>query len=140
MENRPADVLIPHFAGGRPLALDIIVVSPLQIQFVDRAGESPGIALEQRHRQKCLKYTEACMTEGIVFQPLVVETLGGWDKGAEATIARVGKAMALESGQTANEVVRHLFGRLSVLLMRGKSCLLLSRTPTHTNAILNGVS
>ena len=52
VEDRPADVLLPFFAGGRHCACDVAVVSPLQAQFIDRAGAEPGYALQQRLSQK----------------------------------------------------------------------------------------
>ena len=41
-DGRPADVLLPNFAGGRHAALDVTVVSSLQAQLVDRAGVEAG--------------------------------------------------------------------------------------------------
>ena len=47
-------------------------------------------------------------------------------------LARSGAA--LEEG----EVVKHLFQRLSVLLMRGNSQLILSRSPSHPDTAISG--
>ena len=69
-DQRPADVLIPLWAGGHDAALDITVINPLQIQTVDRAARESGHALDMRYRQKMNKYGELCAAEGIVFQPL----------------------------------------------------------------------
>ena len=75
----------------------------------------------------------------MVFQPLVLETFGGWDKDGAATIAKIRKAMALQSGQEEGMVIKHLFGRLSILLMRDNASLLLNRVPTYTEASIDGI-
>ena len=58
--SRPADVMLPHFEGGRHLLLDVSVVSSLQAQLVDRAATEPGHALQHRYAEKLRKYGEAC--------------------------------------------------------------------------------
>jgi hypothetical protein len=44
-EARPADVLIPHWTGGRDTALDLTVINPLQERLVRQAATTPGHAL-----------------------------------------------------------------------------------------------
>ena len=53
---------------------------------IQRAAREPGYALQMRTQQKWSKYGEACRLEGITFQPMVVETCGGWEDGAEQII------------------------------------------------------
>ena len=50
--ERPADVLLPHHAGGKHEALDICVVSSLQVQLVDHAAVEHGHALAHHYQQK----------------------------------------------------------------------------------------
>ena len=130
-DRRPADVLLPNYAGGRPLEIDVSVVSSLQVQLIARAAEEAGHALDHRYQEKWRKYGELCAAEGIVFQPLPVEVLGGWHEAAVGHIKKLGQALARSTGQDACEVVRHLFGRLSVLLMKGNSQLALTHRPSH---------
>ena len=85
---RPADVLLPHHAGGLHEALDVCVVSSLQSQLVDRASEEPGHALRHRYHQKCSKYEEDCLAEGIAFKPIPFEVLGGIHHVAAGVIKR----------------------------------------------------
>ena len=42
-DRRPADVLIPHWAGGKDAALDVTVINPLQVATVAEAAVSPGL-------------------------------------------------------------------------------------------------
>ena len=51
-DRRPADVLVPHWAGGRDAALDVTVVNPLQAATVAGAAATPGHALTYAHTRK----------------------------------------------------------------------------------------
>ena len=63
----------------------------------------------------------------MVFQPVPIEVLGGWHEAGARLVKQLGLAMARSTGQEQDEVVRHLFGKLSVLLMRGTAQLVLNR-------------
>ena len=91
-----------------------------------------------RYQQKWSKYGEACLAEGIQFYPLPVETTGGWEEGAAAIIKRLGKALARASCQEEGEAVKHLFGKLSILLMRSNASMILNRVHAHTHPSING--
>ena len=43
--SRPADILLPTWHQGRPAALDVHIISPLQQQLVHRTTHTPGHAL-----------------------------------------------------------------------------------------------
>ena len=118
---RPADVLLPHWAGGRHAALDVCVVSSLQAGLVAKEAEEPGSALKHRHQQKWNKYGEACLKEGLVFIPLACQVLGAWSEMAIETISRLSDCVAMAGGQPKSDAKRHLFGRLSILLMKGNT-------------------
>jgi len=47
-----------------------------------RAADNPASAIENRKSSKMRYHFVACKRDGIDFQPLVVETFGGWDKDA----------------------------------------------------------
>ena len=82
---RPADVLIPHWTGGKDTALDVTVVSPLLADRLDSSITTPGYTLTMAFNNKCRDYLEPCEREGLCFIPLPVETLGGWhEKAAES--------------------------------------------------------
>ena len=89
VDHRPADVLIPNWAGGLHAALDVTVINPLQIQTLERAATDPGYALGLRYQQKWAKYGDLCRSEGIKFCPLPVETLGGWHEDAVMLIRKL---------------------------------------------------
>ena len=121
------------------MALDVTVVNPLCPSLVNRAAAEPGHALSVAHQRKWQRHGEACMAEGLVFCPLAVETLGGWSGSATDQIRRLGVALARANSQDESEAVKHLFGRLSILLMRGNSSLMLNRVPSYPPPHISGV-
>ena len=75
---RPADVMLPRFAGGRHMAVDITVVSSLQAQLVTREAEEPGSALQHRFSEKWRKYCEACQQGGDPAAASTYDCSGGY--------------------------------------------------------------
>ena len=59
--GKPADVFIPHWAGGKDVA----------------------------HNRKLAKSFEPCQQEGITFVPIAVESLGAWHKSAVKEINKL---------------------------------------------------
>ncbi len=76
-QTRPADVYLPHWTSGRPAALDIHVISPLQEQLVAEAAFTPGHALQVGVQRKLASNLPSCRSAGIECIPVVAETLGG---------------------------------------------------------------
>ena len=137
-DDRPADVLIPVWSGGRDTALDFTVVNPLQEALVNAASEDGSSAVEHAHQLKLRKYGERCEGEGILFLPMAVDTLGGWHPEALEVITRLGRQLARNVGKLDEEVVRHLRQRLGVLLVRDNVAMLCARTPTFPPAEVDG--
>ena len=48
-EARPADILLPHWTGGRDTALDITVINPLQLAYVNKSAANAGHALRKAY-------------------------------------------------------------------------------------------
>ena len=97
-----------------------------------------GSALEHRFQSKMSKYFEACRTQGIHFLPLPVSTLGGWHSRAISALTRLGRQLGRQTGREEDLTVRHLFQRLSTLLMKANASLILSRTPVHSTQEVDG--
>ena len=115
-DRRPADILVPLWAGGRDAAFDVTVVHPLQDATVVRAATEPGHALNFAHDRKLRGAEEDCRQQGIAFLPLVAESLGGWHPCAEREVRKLGSALARHTGQLEGEAIAHLWGRLGILL------------------------
>ena len=52
---------------------------------------------------------------------------------------KLGAALARQSGREEAECVRHLFQRLSILLVKGNAALFLNRQPHHPEPEIDGV-
>ena len=126
-QSRPADVYIPSWIDGRKTAFDVSVVSPTQDAIVDRAADFAAAAIEMRKNAKRRSHFENCRAQGIAFQPLVVETFGGWDSEAVKFLKDLARQSARRWGKTNSEEIKFFFQRLSVSLQRGNAALLIER-------------
>ena len=118
--SRPADVYLPYWVRGQPAALDVTVISTLQQQTLTGAASMPGHALQVGEDRKMAAHADACQAVGVVFVPLVMETLGGWCNEAIRTIRRIGRQQGQRLGIPPAESTRHLFQRLAISLWRGE--------------------
>ena len=128
--SRPADIFLPTWKRGMPAALDVHVISPLQLQTKDKAAIIQGHALKVGEQRKMAAHGEECKEAGINFIPIVVETLGGWSSEAIQTIADIGRLQGQCLGITPGDSIRHLFQRLAISLWRGNATLWLNRLST----------
>ena len=67
--SKPADVLIPNFAG-KPLALDVTIVHPPTPARLTSSASNLGQTLITAYNKKCRHTFEACSDEGIVVVPV----------------------------------------------------------------------
>ena len=130
-DARPADLLIPRWEGGKDTALDVTVVSALQQAMVAGSASTDGFAVGKAFDRKVARVGEACRQEGIAFIPVAADTLGGWHKVAVEQIKKLGAVLARHRGEDEQIEVRHLFQRLSLLLMRGNASLIINRVPAE---------
>ena len=123
-DRRPADLLIPHWTGGRDSALDVTVTHPLRPTVLAGAAAEPGYAAEAAYKRKMADSAEDCQREGILFLPMAAESQQG-DKLASA--------LARHTGEDERVASRQLWQRLAVTLQKGNTALVLNRTPAANN-------
>ena len=70
---------------------------------------------------------------------MVVESFGGWHEPFVREVERVGAALARQSGQEEEEAVRHLWGKLGMLLQRGNAAILANRVPSFPVPAIDGI-
>ena len=63
----------------------------------------------------------------IFFQPLVVETFGGWDSDALAYLKKIARQAARRWGKNDALEIKNFFQKLSVSLQRSNAALLVDR-------------
>ena len=112
--EKPADVFIPFFAGGKPAAIDISIVNPLSVNLLRRAAEKSGAALEERFSQKCRKYQERCGAKNVIFLPFVLEVFGGFNSEDLKIISKIARGHAFHGWEDYKTSKKHMFQRISV--------------------------
>ena len=124
---RPADIFIPQWLDGRKIAFDVSVISPTQEALLHRAADTSAAAIESRKATKIRAHFDNCRAEGIFFQPLVVESFGGWDNEAVTFLKKIATQDARRWGKSSALEIKHFFQRLSIALQRGNAALLIER-------------
>ena len=61
-----------------------------------------------------------------------------WHEAAVREVERLGAALARQSGQEEEEAVRHLWGKLGMLLQRGNAAILANRVPSFPAPAIDG--
>ena len=77
------------------------------------------------------KHVDNCRAVGLFFEPLVVETFGGWDPGAVKVLKQFAVLSAPRKNISPALEIKQFFQRLSVTLQRGNATLLLCRDSNY---------
>ena len=121
--------MLPHYTMGRDTLYDVTVINAMRQDLLNRAAEQPKYAVCQAFATKWGKYGNKCESEGLCFILLAVDSMGAWHDRAVAEIKKLGSMLARASGEEDSQAIHHVFQRLSVLLAKGNSSIILSRTP-----------
>jgi hypothetical protein len=114
--SRPADIFIPNWSRGRPAALDIHVISPMQQHVVERAAVTAGHALHIGVPRKLASHLSACRDVGVDFVPVVFETVGGAAGDSISIVRAIGRAIGQRSSsQDYSVATKQLFSRIAVM-------------------------
>ena len=76
------DILLPHWQGGGPCAIDVSIVHPLAPSTPCCAVKNGSKAVDAMERVKHSKYGQCCNESNVSFIPFVLSTFGLF--GAEA--------------------------------------------------------
>ena len=126
-QSRPADIFVENWTDGKKVAFDVSVISPTQDAAIDQAAINAAHAIELRKTEKIRKHSDNCRAAGLHFEPLVVETFGGWDPGAVKKLKAFATQCAPRKGIAPALEIKQFFQRLSIALQRGNATLLLCR-------------
>ena len=126
--SRPADILLPTWHHGRPAALDVHVISPLQDLTIHETAVTPGHALNVGVQRKLTSHLASCRATDVEFVPIVAETLGGLGEDSISIIRTIGKAISqCVSPDNSTITTTHLFHRLAISLWQRNAHLWLHR-------------
>ena len=126
-QSRPADILLQNWNLGRPIALDISVVSPLNPSTLAEAGATFGAVLEATESRKHQANDEKCSALGWVSTPLAVDSYGAWGKEATLFLAQVAARLAIHKSLPKSQASFDLFSNLSICLIRANARAILRR-------------
>ena len=126
-QSRPADILLQNWNLGRPVALDISVVSPLNPSTLAEAGATFGAVLEATESRKHQANDEKCSALGWVSTPLAVDSYGAWGKEATLFLAQVAARLAIHKSLPKSQASFDLFSNLSICLIRANARAILRR-------------
>ena len=125
--TRPADVLIPNWSLGKPVAFDLTVTSPLNAEIISEASVTAGSAAYAAEQRKHVANDPKCNELGWVCIPLAVELYGCWGSEARQTLSRLGSRLACQLRCSKSQAIIRLYGNLSITLVRANARALLAR-------------
>ena len=126
--QRPADVFLPSWSFGRPLAVDVTVSHPSQGIAANQARvgttASERAALAKVDEKK-RKYEATCMARGVDLLPVAVCAFGGWLPPAEDFINKLAGRVSERASITKSVAANQLWQQVSTALWRGNARLVL---------------
>ena len=128
---QPADIYIPNWSKGEPLAMDITVVSPTQVHLLDyhHTQSEQLCAAHWREEQKQKKYEQSLDAEHILFVPLAVESLVAGVQLVYPIFKTLARMVANRSDQPVSSVSCWLYQRLAIALQKNNACAMIARQP-----------
>ena len=124
--QRPADVYIPSFSRGQPVAYDVTVSHPSQACNTPSDGGAGRQTASERAalskvELKNRKYLAQCEARGVVFLPLVVCSFGGWLPIGEDLVKELASRSSGRTGVDPGVLQGQYWQRLSTALWRGNA-------------------
>ena len=124
--QRPADVYLPNFHRGLPVAIDVTVSHPSQSRAIPgddvtvSQSASVGAALAKVDA-KVRKYQAQCDARGVRFQAIAICSFGGWLQEGEELVKELASRAAARGGGDPGTILAQYWQRLSLALWRGNA-------------------
>ena len=132
--RRPADVYIPRWRQGLPLAIDFAITSGLRTEMVRSSLQDPAAALTayEDHKRNHLHTERLCAEAHIGFAPAIQEADGGsWSISAQKVFSELAKNKAQLTGEPKDTLLRQLHENLSVSLHRDNARAIAKRVNSY---------
>ena len=123
----PADLLLTNWTTGKTAAFDISVTSLLNTHTLMKAGVSAGSAALATEGRKHRANDAKCKELGWLCVPLVAETYGAWGNEAVEAFSQLASRLATLTCRPKSVVLRDIYGRLNLHLVRANATAILSR-------------
>ena len=142
--RRPADVYLPRWRRGTPMALDFAVTSGMRDISASIRDAASATQRYEDFKRAHLDTEAACSSEGFGFTPMVIEAVGGgWGPAAEKILSELAKENSIRTGEPADRLEMQLYQGLSTILHRENSRAILKRlngAASGSEAILNAAT
>jgi len=137
--RRPADVYIPRWRRGAPMALDFAVSSGLRSPSTVATSLQDGGATNRDYedfKNSYLDTRNACISDGFSFTPMVAEAVGGgWGPSAAKVFFELAKTKSLISGESKNKILSQFYQTTGTIIHRENARAILRRcTPVFPEA------
>ena len=113
--RRPADIYLPAFRGT-PTALDLAVTACQPSESLAEAGRvaCAAVAAYARAKESHLHTADVCASQGVKFQPMVLESTGAWEASASRVLWDMARAVATREGEAAEMLHGQMLQELCV--------------------------
>ena len=127
--RRPADVYIPRWRQGLPMALDFAVTSGLRDVASIISDPTTPTSTYEAFKRNHMDTERTCIAEGLGFTPMVVEAVGGaWGAAANSIFTELAKAKSIVTGEPVDLLLGQLRQHLGVVLHRENARAILKRS------------
>ncbi|KAL5469375.1 hypothetical protein EMCRGX_G030626 [Ephydatia muelleri] len=107
--SRPADILVFDRDQGKPAALDLTVVSPLNANILKEAGMTAGSAAQAAEVRKHTANGQRCTNLGWSCIPLAVELYGAWGREAQMCFTLLATRLAVHNSSSKSKMIFELY-------------------------------
>jgi len=128
--RRPADIWMPRWGDGGPVALDFAVTCGLRADVLHHSATDHTRALVnyENFKRDYLSTAQQCEQQGLQFIPMVAEAHGGsWGAAAKETFKAISREYSNQAGVTISQASSELAQRISITLARENARAILRR-------------
>jgi hypothetical protein len=134
--ERPADVFIPNFSGGKNLFLDVAITCPLQHKYVVDAAQTPGFSCNNYADEvKSKNFQSRVQEEDALYLPAVLESFGGFSRDLPDFFNKLIKSISLRCNDTKSSISKHFYETISCALMKSIARSITSRFPEFSSIV-----
>ena len=138
-DRRPADIWVPWWDGGKPLAVDVAITSGLAGGWIRRIVHNPSGPADfyEEHKRQDRDTEEKCHRQGLNLLPFIVEAHSG-TLGADAKklVRDLGRKSAARNGLDVGSAVSEISMRIQATLHRETARAVLRRLAANIGTCL----
>ena len=117
--EKPADILIPNYSGGKDLAIDFAVTCPLQSKYLRDSAITSGHACNSYALEiKSNNFEQRVQQQNMEYLPIILETFGGFSSESLVFINKLTNSISLRYSESRASCANSFFEKVSCLLMK----------------------